>query len=382
MIKPTDIHKCNYLKNIYTFIGLKFLQFESQKFHANLHHKAVVLLSTMTFQLTYIFYAFHGSYALPSECEGNLELSRRNSINLFVSTHIVFVVKHHSISRKCRSFRGRHLLILSTRTIDITIASTLAYQAITNRHHSHARYVQSPTFETMAVHARRAVNAFSYHVDTLANVRRVTSESLCVWDCPCCLRRITVAIHPSREEVQNASHTLQDAYAMRKRRRIPTRLPKSIRILAAYALSKCVNDAVNSENPSDWNKLIFIALIALGIENNSHDMKKRSLAAQIRSSTSDFVSNDYCHMLDTPVSSELFTQSKNLLTTDNRIKKHASNKLVLADAVRVVASHVSVDEFTPEVLETLRYKHPSSMMISAQSLYPPLVCTSRVPPQT
>ena len=55
------------------------------------------------------------------------------------------------------------------------------------------------------------------------HIAKLASESLCVWDCRCCLRRSSVAIHPSRVEAQNA-------YKIRKLRRVPTKLSKSIRI--------------------------------------------------------------------------------------------------------------------------------------------------------
>ena len=62
-----------------------------------------------------------------------------------------------------------NLLIPSTRAIVNTITSTLAYQAIANRQHPHARYVKSPC-EKKAEYARRAVNAFTYHACTLPSV--------------------------------------------------------------------------------------------------------------------------------------------------------------------------------------------------------------------
>ena len=123
--------------------------------------------------------------------------------------------------------------------------------------------------------------------------------------------------------------------------------------MAADTLSNCIDDAVNSENHSDWNKLIFYTPIALGIENNTHDTEKRSLAANIRLTISDFMRNDYCHLLDTPFPSERFTQSKRLFNTETHIKNLVRNKLAEADiagTIRVVASHESIVEFTPEVL--------------------------------
>ena len=53
-----------------------------------------------------------------------------------------------------------------------------------------------------------------FHLPCIHITKR-ESEYLSVWDCLCCLRRSSVVIHPSRIEVQNASHTLHDVYEIR-----------------------------------------------------------------------------------------------------------------------------------------------------------------------
>ena len=196
-----------------------------------------------------------------------------------------------------------------------------------------------------------------------------TARLLPSWHCPNCLfGTVTSPDEPSitgatsSEPVIDPIGVLNSAVYARQSNRVILRIPKSCRIQAASALSDTINNALSSLTPLSWTKLFFFAMEVFGIPTQSDNNHITSKTAQVihdnlrrhlLTSSTDFP----CQLNHSPS----YNRRPSAIDNQKRLRQLVNRHLSVNDvraAVRTVASDDILSDITPDVLESLRSKHP------------------------
>ena len=174
---------------------------------------------------------------------------------------------------------------------------------------------------------------------------------------------ITGAI--SSEPVIDPIGVLNSAVYTRQSNRVILRIPKSCRILAASALSDTINNALSSQTPLSWTKLFFFAIEVFGIPTQSGNNHETSKTAQVIFDNIRRLlltsSTDISCQLWQLNHSPLYNRRLSAIDSQKRLRKLVNRHLSVNDvpaAVRAVSSDDILCDIIPDVLESLRSKHP------------------------
>ena len=149
----------------------------------------------------------------------------------------------------------------------------------------------------------------------------------------------------------------------RRNRKIPARIPKPIRCIAADNLATAITAAVDSNSNSSWIRLMCFGPIALGVLSTDASGPRPSLASKLRENLNQFSSMPLDQLLtelETPNVTPNHTPKRSV-NEDERLKARVRAKLIDGDvsaAVRVVSSSDSIASPTDDVIDALRLKHP------------------------
>ena len=154
--------------------------------------------------------------------------------------------------------------------------------------------------------------------------------------------------------------------------KIPTRIPKPIRNLAANVLASSILAALDADSPDRWAHLMCFASVGLGVPKARPTAT--SLATCLRRSLSKFDHTVGDDLLNDLTQSHTISDSSKPSSEKSppldSFRRRVRAKLVegdVAGAVRVVASDSTLAKATPHVIKLLRQKHPTGPTISAPS---------------
>ncbi|CAE1314219.1 unnamed protein product [Acanthosepion pharaonis] len=111
----------------------------------------------------------------------------------------------------------------------------------------------------------------SFHLSCVGLTRKA-SASLVVWNCSYCLSlsalQDSVIHQPNEPSQRDTSEVLRATLLLRQFRKVPLKIPKSVRIPAADALATAIDQALNLNSSLDRDHLFSFATIVLGIPYN------------------------------------------------------------------------------------------------------------------
>ena len=192
------------------------------------------------------------------------------------------------------------------------------------------------------------------------------SALLPVWKCRSCLLPSLPLDQQASASVKadfDAQSTLLGIGRLRRSKKIPIKIPKAARFLAADILTLAIDKAVSSDGPEDWNRLFYFAPVALSLPD-SQLRENKSAATVVKHQLSTFMHSDLSPSSDSesPAHTQVFPNSnENDSSKAKRLRKGVNAKLIEGDvsaAVRLVVSEDTILQPTDEVLEALRLKHP------------------------
>ena len=199
-----------------------------------------------------------------------------------------------------------------------------------------------------------------------------TARILPSWRCSdCLLGTVTSSGEPSitgatsSEPVFDPIGVLNSAVYTRQTNHVILRIPKSCHIQAASALSDTINNALSLQTPLSWTKLFFFTIEVFGIPTQSGNNHRTSKTTQM------IHDNLRWHLLtsstDIPCQlwqlnhSPSYNRRPSAIDNQRRLCQLVNRHLSVNDvpaAVCAVASDDIVCDITPDVLESLRSKHP------------------------
>ena len=146
------------------------------------------------------------------------------------------------------------------------------------------------------------------------------SAALAIWKCSSCLNNLPSLnshpyIAPSNPSTSPIDylHYIND---LRSTLKVPSKIPKAARLAAADALSRTINQALDSNTPEAWQRLFGFALLALG------QMKTPKCNKQNSVSLSTSVKNSISLFLDTTSSCSPFSHSPSNRCSSTRSKRY------------------------------------------------------------
>ena len=198
-----------------------------------------------------------------------------------------------------------------------------------------------------------------------------TARLLPSWHCPNCI--FGTVTSPDEPSITGATSSapvidpigvLNSAVYTRQSNRVILRIPKSCRIQAASALSDTINNALLSQTPLSWTKLFFFAMEVFGIPTQSDNHRTSKTAQVIHDNLRRHLltsSTDIPCQLWQLNNSPSYNRRPSAIDNQKRLRQLVNRHLSVNDvraAVRAVASDDILCDITPDVLESLRSKHP------------------------
>ena len=156
-----------------------------------------------------------------------------------------------------------------------------------------------------------------------------------------------------------APEVLQRLSSLRSSRNIVKFIPKSVRVLAATALSSAIDDALVYDSSNSWNRLLFFAPAALGVASSKSSSS--SLSSRLRQQISSYIDDKSFFKTISPLSAKAHSSSS--FSESDRLRFRVNSKLNEGDvhaAVQVLSSDDTLASPTEEVIESLKLKHPPS----------------------
>ncbi|CAE1240150.1 unnamed protein product [Acanthosepion pharaonis] len=168
-------------------------------------------------------------------------------------------------------------------------------------------------------------------------------------------------IHQRNEPTQtDASEVLRATSPLRQFRKVPLKIPKSVRIPAADAVATAIDQALNLNSSLDLYHLFSFATLVLGIPYNKDPTS--SVSSIMKNNISLFNSSKINATFFSYLSNSNRFHPSSTIDDSKRLRALVNSKLSKGDvsaADRVLASSDTILATTPEVLTTLRRKHPS-----------------------
>ena len=196
-----------------------------------------------------------------------------------------------------------------------------------------------------------------FHLSCVRLSQRASS-SIARWLCPSCLP-VGANAHSTLNSLQSASNPMFSMKTIANQRghiKIPTRISKPIRNLAAYVLASSILAALAAHSPYRWAHLMSFASVGLGVPKDRPTAT--SLATCLRHSLSKFdhtvgvdLLNDLSQSDSQPDSSKPSSEKPPPLDS---FRRRVRAKLVEGDAagaVRVVASDSTLAKAKPRVID-------------------------------
>ncbi|CAE1327466.1 unnamed protein product [Acanthosepion pharaonis] len=203
----------------------------------------------------------------------------------------------------------------------------------------------------------------SFHLSCVGLTRNA-SASLVVWSCSYCLSLSALqdsVIHQHNERTQrDASEVLRATSLLRKFRKVPLKIPKSVRIPAADALATAIDRALNLNSSLGRDYLFSFETLVLGISYNKDP--KSPVSSIMKNNISLFNSSKINATKFSNLSNSNRFHPSSTVDDSKRLRALINAKLIEGDvsaAVRVLASSDTILATTPEVLTALRRKHPA-----------------------
>ena len=199
-----------------------------------------------------------------------------------------------------------------------------------------------------------------------------TARMLPSWRCSDCLfgtvtspGELFITGATSSEPVFDPIGVLSSAVYTRQTNRVILRIPKSCHIQADSAVNDTINNPLSSQTPPSWTKLFFFAIEVFGIPTQSGKDHRTSKTAQkihddlrrhLLTSSSDIP----CQVWQLNHSPS-YNRRPSAINNQKRLRQLVTHHLSVNDvpaAVRAVASDYIICDITPDVLESLQFKHP------------------------
>ena len=199
---------------------------------------------------------------------------------------------------------------------------------------------------------------------------RYASSRLLSLECSTC----TGVVNSSRPiamvnlESMDAEIALEAVFLARLERCVLVPIPKSVRFAVAEALDSTIDDTLSTGNDISWSRLLSFTSVVFGVSSLDHG-SSTYLASIVRSNLLKLYSSFPTWTVSSPTNHHLSNMSptQSLLSLVHR-------KLSLGDvsaAIRVMASDDTILDVTPEVLRSLRLKHPGAPAAADFPPFPP-----------
>ena len=254
------------------------------------------------------------------------------------------------------------------QTYDLHVKGRVAIREVGMVHHADILPTPATRRENPRVFERGYAIAVSAHKMPPSLPHRLQQRLLCTNICRA--SRKSVSTPPGEWTTLTSSRSESHNYAVSIASIHPIRITKSYRIPVAEALADAIDRTPTSSSNTEWNSLVFIHILALGI-TISPNTTGSSLSSIIRANLRRLTCSPADR--DTPCQQLPRHHARKETSSSENLRSHINSNLKLNNVkatIAVVASDDTVLEVTPEVLQSLRPKHPTEPEDSQESTIP------------